>query len=357
MADFQALHSYPNLELALKKARKGKTQKKYVLEFEQNVKENLLRLQQELMTQTYRPLLLQEFIIRDPKTRTINRSAFRDRIVHHALCNIIEPFFEKSFIYDSYANRKSKGAFKAIARYEYFLRIVSCNYSRPAFVLKADIKKYFENVSHNILLTILRKKIDDQQVVWLIKVILSNYKKEKNEVGMPLGNLTSQFFANVYLNELDQFVKHTLKAKYYLRYVDDFVILSDSINELNGDKDRITVFLDEQLRLQLHPAKSNIISSERGVDFLGMRVFPYHKLLKKKNLYKFKRKYKCFSDQYNAREVSYDRIYDFMEGWNANAKNANTYKLRKNILSDFETRYSREVSSKEVNRSRVRKRK
>ncbi len=161
------------------------------------------------------------FIIHDPKTRKISKSDFRDRVVHHALCNIIEPIFEKSFIYDSYANRLNKGALKALNRFDYFKKKVGKNNTRRCFILKADIKKYFENIDHNVLVNILKKKIIDNKVLWLIKKILDNCVRGGEDFfsgkkGMPLGNLTSQFFANVYLNELDWFVKRKLKAKYFV---------------------------------------------------------------------------------------------------------------------------------------------
>ena len=350
---YAQLCSYPNLYLAYSKARKGKTQKPYVLEFEHDLAYNLLTLQGELISHTYYPLPLQEFVIRDPKTRRINRSAFRDRIVHHALCLIIEPLFEHCFIYDSYANRKGKGVLKALERYRRFLQKVSYNYSKTAFVLKADIKKYFETVPHNQLISILHQKIKDEDVLLLIKNILSNYCRDRKAVGMPLGNLTSQFFANVYLNELDQFVKHNLKAHYYIRYVDDFVLLHHSATTLKDYKVKIAEFLAKRLALQLHPDKSKIMPAEKGVDFLGVRMFLHHTLLKKKNIGKFRRKYVLLSDGYDKGKIEYDSMYDFMEGWIAHAKYANTYKLRKKVLSHFEFTFPKEISSKEVNRNRL----
>jgi len=190
---YTQLCSYDNLLLAFKKARKGKTTKDYVVEFEQNLKGNLLQLRIELLLHSYKPKPLQTFILRDPKTRKISKSAFRDRVIHHALCNIIAPNFEKEFIHDSFANRLGKRTLKAIQRYEYFQRKVSRNYTIISFVLKADIRKYFDNVSHDLLLNIIKKKITDQKILWLIKTILSNHKTDKEGKGMPLGNLTSQF--------------------------------------------------------------------------------------------------------------------------------------------------------------------
>ncbi len=343
--------SYKNLELAFKKARKGKTLKPYVIEFENNLKQNLLQLRTELLLHCYKPKPLQTFILRDPKTRKISKSAFCDRVAHHALCNIIEPLFEKQFIYDSYANRKTKGTLKAIQRFEYFKKIVSRNFTKPAFVLKADIRKYFDHVDHSILLSILRRKIKDPKIIWLSKGILSNYSIAPGK-GMPLGNLTSQFFANVYLNELDQFVKKELKAKYYLRYVDDFVIFHSDRKKLQDYKEEISQFLSERLALSLHPDKSKIIPLKQGVEFLGLKIFRRHKLIKMKNIRKFKKNFTNLYSNYAEKKVQYDKIYDFLEGWNAYAKNADAYTLRNKINSQFEKEFPTETSSKEISRNR-----
>ena len=239
---YAEIYNLSNLLLAWRKARKGKTKKDYVVEYEKDVIKNLLKIQEELKDQTYKPLPLRTFILRDPKTRKISKSYFRDRIVHHALVRVIEPVFDKIFIQDSCANRKGKGNLYALERFYYFMRKVSRN-GKPSgwlnqnqvrgYCLKADIKHYFQEVSHEVLLRAIKKKIKDDKVIWLIKQILNNnVVGGSNGKGMPLGNLTSQFFANVYLNELDYFVKHELKAKYYIRYVDDFVLLDSSKENL-----------------------------------------------------------------------------------------------------------------------------
>ena len=343
---FNQLCSYSNLKLAFMKARKGKTKRKDVIEFEHDLKDNLLQLQVDLKFLSYFPKPLKTFMIRDPKTRIISKSNFRDRVVHHALCNVIERLFDKSFIYDSYANRKGKGTLRAITRFEYFSRKVSKNYHQNAYVLKADIKHYFDTINHQTLLSILKKQVKDVKVNLLIKRILSNHTPEK---GMPLGNLTSQFFANVYLNELDQFVKHKLRAKYYVRYVDDFLIVHQSNKILQKWKVDIDLFIKKSLILELHPDKSKIISLNRGVEFLGFVIFPYYRLLKQKNLRKFKRKLKNIYYLYQQKLINYDALYDFVEGWIAYAKHANTYQLRKSILKLFEEKFISEISNKQVN--------
>ena len=315
-----------------------------------NLNINLQELKTELLFYYNKPLPLKCFVIKDPKTRLIHKSDFRDRVIHHALCNIIESLFEKTFIYDSYANRIVKGTLKAIERLDYFKRKVSKNNTKTCYVLKADIKHYFENVDHNTLIKILKTKIIDHNILWLIKIILNNYSTDK---GMPLGNLTSQFFANVYLNELDQYIKHTLKVKYYIRYVDDFVILSSSKEELIILKEKINDFLQKQLKLTLHPDKSKITNINRGITFLGYRIFKYHKLLKKSNLQKFKIKLNNQIELFQNNLLDFDQIYNFYTGWQGYAKQANTYKFRKRISKHLEPYFQNEVTTSQIHASIV----
>ncbi|MEW5897230.1 MAG: reverse transcriptase domain-containing protein, partial [Nanoarchaeota archaeon] len=332
---YAQLYTYENLELAFRKAKIGKTLKLYVIEFESKLNENLKLLQQELLSHTYRPRPLETFILRDPKTRKISKSDFRDRVVHHAICNVIEPLFDKNFIFDSYANRLGKGTFKAIERFEYFARKVSWGFTRPCFVLKCDIKHYFETVDHNILLSILQKKIEDKELLWLIENILNNYHTASAGKGMPLGNLTSQFFANVYLNELDQYVKHILVAKYYIRYVDDFVISDNYVGNLEHLKEKIQKFCDNALALQLHPDKSKIHNLKNGVNFLGMRIYQYHRRIKKKNVRRFERKLLQLRKDFENGFVTRDKVIEHFEGWLAYISNANTFKYRRHLVRQF----------------------
>ena len=343
---FEELCSYENLKLAFKKARKGKTQKPYVIEFEKNLKDNLIELRTELLFHSYSPKPLKTFIIRDPKTRKISKSHFRDRIIHHALYNIIEPIFDKTFIYDSYANRIGKGTLAAIKRFDKFKSKIA----QKGFVLKADIKHYFEEVDHKILLNIIKRKIKDKKVIWLINKILCNHNSKIQGKGMPLGNLTSQFFANIYLNELDQFVKNKLKAKYYIRYVDDFVILHKNKKILEQYKDKINNFLREELLIELHPEKCKILPLNKGICFLGYRVFCYHKLLRKTNLRKMQNNLDNYKKFYDLKFVDYDEIYEYFQGWLAYAKSANTYKLRKRAGQKLQEYFPNEISSVEINR-------
>ncbi|MBI2507432.1 hypothetical protein HYV89_00590 [Candidatus Woesearchaeota archaeon] len=340
------LCSIENLNSAFKKAREDKASLPYVIKFEKNLVEELKKLQKELSSKTYKSFPLKRFIIRDPKTRTIHASAFRDRVVYHALVNILEPIFDPIFIHDSYASRKGKGTLKAVQRFDHFKRKISKNgrlaknaYNKSSvvgYVLKADIKHYFDTVDHERLLRIVESKIKDENVMWLIKQVLVNFDSPIKGKGMPLGNLTSQFFANVYLNELDQFVKHKLKAKYYIRYVDDFVILHNDKGKLLEYKDKIGKYL-MYLKLGLHPTKSNIIPLRNGIAFLGYRIFYHHKLLRKSNIDKFERDFNQKLEIYEGGggRYSYENLLASIEGWFGYAMWANTYKLRREIIKQI----------------------
>jgi len=323
------------LELAFKKARKGKTLKLYVIEFENNLEENLKKLHEELKSKTYKPKPLKTFILRDPKTRKISKSDFRDRVVHHAICNIIEPLFENNFISDSFANRKGKGTFKAVERFEQFARQTSHNFTYPCYILKADIKHYFDTVDHKILCSILKKKIVDNDILNLIRTILNNHKTQQNGKGMPLGNLTSQFFANVYLNQLDQFVKHQLKAKCYIRYVDDFVIIHHNKKILKDYKQKIDPFCKNDLNLELHPDKSKILQLHNGVGFLGFRLYSHHKRIKKKNIKRFENRLCRFKKELQKDKITREKVVESFEGWLAHISHAKTFKYRKHLVKMF----------------------
>ena len=329
---FEQLCDYDNLLLAFIKARKRKTKKEYVQRFEANLRPELLRLQWELLTGIYKPAPMTMFTVRDPKTRKISASHFRDRVVHHAICNLIEPIFESRFIFDTFANRKRKGTKAILQRFDKFKRKAGPH----GFALKADIRKYFENVDHQVLLSILGKRIKDQELLRLISLILQNYRTETPGKGMPLGNLTSQFFANIYLGELDNFVKHELRAKFYLRYVDDFVLLGKNRRQMQAWKESIGIFLQERLRISLHPDKTKIVRLQDGVSLVGLRIFTHHKLLKKSNLRRVRIRLEKFREQISLGQATPEHVQLSMAGWGGYAKQADTFMLRQEITKTIE---------------------
>ncbi|MBS3085653.1 group II intron reverse transcriptase domain-containing protein [Candidatus Pacearchaeota archaeon] len=354
---YKKLCSTESLVSAYTKAKRGKAKKQAFIEFDKNAEQNLKQLQEELINMTYNTRSLKRFIVRDPKTRTIHASAFRDRIVHHMLVNILEPIFERIFIYDSYASRRDKGTHLAIERFDAFKRKISRNgrlvrqksggskNQVQGYVLKSDISRYFDNVDHKTLLNIIKRKVKDGKIIWLVQKVLNNFDIPVKGKGMPLGNYTSQFFANVYLNDLDYFVKHELKAKYYIRYVDDMVILHRSKKRLEYFKKKIINFL-EGMKLELHPNKSEIISLQKGITFLGYRIFYKHKILRKRNRKYFLKKFDKYLNLYNEEVISDEQLIAKLQGWFGYAQWANTYLLRKRLIEKTAELFKRKNPNK-----------
>jgi len=276
---FEDIICLENLLEAWKEFVKGKRNKRDVQEFSLHLMDNILELNNELSSLTYRHGGYRAFNISDPKPRNIHKASVRDRLLHHAIYRILYPFFDRIFISDSYSCRIKKGTHKALNRFRAFAYTASNNHTRICWVLKCDIKKFFANIDHKILLIILNSYIPDKQIIWLLKEIIESFSVKSN-VGLPLGNLTSQLFVNIYMNEFDQFMKHQLKAKYYIRYADDFVILSDDKGLLEGLIPLIANFLGEKLKLNLHPDKLFIKTLTSGVDFLGWVNFSDHRVLR-----------------------------------------------------------------------------
>ena len=243
--------------------------------------DNLYFFHRQLVEKTYRHGEYQAFKINDPKPRDIHKASVRDRIVHHAIYRILYPYFDRKFIFDSYSCRINKGTHRAINRFRDFVRIVSQNNTKTCWILKCDIRKFFASIDHEILKAILKKYISNKNVLWLLAQIIDSFSTiGKNKIGLPLGNLTSQLFVNIYMNEFDQFMKRKLKVKYYIRYADDFVIFSNNRNYLRNIIKEISEFLEIKLKLSLHPNKLYIKTWSTGVDFLGWVNFPNHRILR-----------------------------------------------------------------------------
>ncbi len=223
---FEKIVSLENLFLAWKEFKKGKTSSQDVQEFGLYLEDNIFQLHEELKSHRYTHGTYTPFFVTDPKLRHIHKASIRDRLLHHAVFRILYPIFDRNFIYDSYSCRVGKGTHRAVNRLERFIAKLSHNNNRLVYALKCDIRKFFDSINQDILTKLIDKKIEDKDTRWLIGQILGSFSKTPGR-GLPLGNVTSQLFANIYLNELDQFVKHNLKVKYYLRYCDDFIILQD----------------------------------------------------------------------------------------------------------------------------------
>lgn len=272
--------SVENLLEAWKEFKNGKRSKEDVSLFERNLMDNLFQLNRELSDGRYRHAGYQAFKISDPKPRDIHKASVRDRLMHHAIYNKLYWFFDRKFIHDSYSCRKYKGTHLAMDRFRDFFRKVSKNNTRTCWILKCDIRKFFASIDHGILKQTLVSHIADEKVIGLLANIIDSFHTEgKPGKGLPLGNLTSQLLVNIYMNEFDQFVKHRLKRRYYVRYADDFVFLSDSKSELEGIVAVIQAFLSERLSLEIHPNKMFIKTIASGIDFLGwIHFFDYRVL-------------------------------------------------------------------------------
>jgi retron-type reverse transcriptase len=261
------------------------------LEFEFNLEDNIFQLYQELKTITYKHSEYTSFFVQDPKLRHIHKAEVRDRIVHHLISKYLEQIYDKTFIHDSYSCRKNKGTHKAVDRLKTFSLKRGKNNKFNFYCLKCDIKRFFDSINHNVLIEVLKRKIKDSDVLNLIKEIIFSFQTEQ---GIPLGNLTSQYFANIYLDELDQFVKHTLRIKHYIRYTDDFLILNNNQNFLLDLIKPINQFLNDQLKLNLHPDKIIMRKHNQGIDFLGYVTLPHYRVLRTKTK---KRMFKKINDK------------------------------------------------------------
>lgn len=295
--------SFENLYTAYKKAYLvTKNYSSYRFAF--HVEEELFVLQKELSERTYIPRDYFYFMIQDPKERTISVAQFRDRVVHHALVNILEPIYEKRFIFDSYATRKEKGTHKAIERAQNFLR-------KNRWYLKMDIRKYFDSINHKVLNTSIQRKIKDHYILDLCSKIIA--KGGNGIKGVPIGNLTSQFFANVYLDVFDHYIKDQRSIKYYVRYMDDFCIFSNDKDLLKALYKDVIVFLDDKLKLGIKDTATLINTSLHGMSFLGVRIFPKMVRLKKENFKRSINKLKTREWEYDKGLIDYNRYTSSMQ--------------------------------------------
>jgi len=269
-----------NLLSAWQEFVRGKRRRQDVQLFGLRLMENIFALHYELNKFAYLHGGYKHFRISDPKPRDIHKASVRDRLLHHALYRKLYPFFDRTFIADSYSCRLRKGTHRALQQFQNFGHGVSKNNTCTCWVLKCDIRKFFASIDHHVLFEILDNSIVDEDVRCLLKRVVSSFSSAKPGVGLPLGNLTSQLLVNIYMNEFDHFVKHTLRARYYIRYADDFVMLSETRGALVMQLARLQDFLRAQLHLLLHPNKVSITTRASGVDYLGWVHFADHKVLR-----------------------------------------------------------------------------
>lgn len=359
------LFSFANIYRCYLKCRRRKRKTINALRFEMRLESGICKLEKELKTKSYRPARSVCFVVKKPKFREIFAADFKDRIVHHILVDYLEKIFEPKFIYDSWACRRGKGTIAAVKRLRKFTRSITLNGTRNAYYLQLDIKSFFVNINKGELFKIIKKKTDNRNILWLLKKILDNdcvkdcilkgnprliekippHKtlfKTSSDKGLPIGNLTSQFFANVYLNELDQFVKHFLKIKYYARYVDDFVILSQDKEKLFLWKKEIENFLSEKLKLELNPKMEKLKLISNGIDFLGYIIRPEYMLVRRRVVNNCRSKLRGIAGNVGANQkilqFSPELVKKTKESFSsylAHFKYANSYKAKQSIISEF----------------------
>jgi retron-type reverse transcriptase len=343
---YPKIYDFENLYRAFRAARKGKRGRPAVAAFEFDMEHNLLTLQEELRDQTYCPGDYDNFYIHEPKRRLVSAAPFRDRVVHHALCQVIEPIWEARFIHTSFACRVGKGTHKALDQCHAWVR-------QYRYVFHGDVVKYFPSIDHQIMRSLLARRIADRRVMWLIDAILDGGAGIQAQeyppayfpgddlfaalrpCGLPIGNLTSQFWANVYLHELDKFAKHWLRCRPYLRYMDDFVLFSDDKAQLQSWKAAIRDFLASHLRLVLHPKKSLIFPVKVGIDFCGFRIYPTHRRLRRSSVRRFVRRFRRQREAYRRGELTLEEMTTSVRSWIAHAEHGDTWRLRQRLFADY----------------------
>jgi retron-type reverse transcriptase len=333
---------FENLLRAARQAQKGKRFTSGCRNFNLDLEKHLVRLQRELQNQSYRPGQYNHFRIYEPKKRLISAAPYEDRVVHHALVNVIEPFFERAMIADSYANRLGKGTHKAVDRFTQFAR-------KRRYVLKMDVVRYFPSLDHDLLRGAIAKKVKDKEILWLIGLILDSgltaefggspnyfpgddlFTPLSRKRGLPIGNLTSQFFANVYLDGFDHYVKEDLGCKCYIRYMDDMVVFDDSKRHLHELRKTMLAEL-EHLRLRVHLNKAQIWPVQKGTDWLGYRVYPTHRRVRKSNIKRFRGRLQVMAEGYCRGEIELEKVKASILSWLGHVKHADSYHLRQDVL-------------------------
>jgi retron-type reverse transcriptase len=327
---FHNIVSLSNLLLAWKEFKKCKSAKKDIVEFEFNLENNLFELQKELVNKTYKSNPYEAFFVHDPKRRHIHKATVRDRVLNQAVFRILYQIFDKHFIFHSYSSRIEKGTHKASKKLFVSLCKKSKNWRQPVFILKCDVRKFFDSIDHQILFELINKKISDIETIWLVDKILKSFEKSPR-VGLPLGNVTSQLFANIYLNELDQFIKHKLKVKYYFRYADDFILTSSNEKSLLFYKKEIENFLEQNLKIKLHPNKVLIRKLKQGIDFVGYVILPNATVLRTKTKNRIFKKLKKAQKELIFGGISKEKFHQIKTSYLGVIKHCKNKKLKRDL--------------------------
>lgn len=334
---FPEIYSFENLHAAYLRARRGKRTRAEVQRFELDLEGNLIQLQNELIWGTYKTGKYRQFIVLEPKERIVAALPFRDRVVQHSLVYAINQIWERRFISDSYACRVGRGTHKGADRAQAMLREVKRDHGK-VYVLKADISKFFHSIDHAVLKVLIRHRVACKKTLELIDNIIDSTVKMDVRVGIPIGNLTSQLFANIYLHELDEFVKHGLRERHYMRYMDDFCIVHHDKAHLGRVRDLVERFLMDKLRLKTN-AKTQVFPvcgfHGRALDFLGYRIWTTHRKLRKSSIQRITRTMKKLQKRYADGRVTLGRIRQSLISWLGHAQHAETRGLQDSLLSRF----------------------
>jgi len=336
---FESMTSVEHLFGAWDQFKQDKRSKYDVMEFEKELEQHIFQLHHDLRNKTYKHGQYTGFYISDPKLRHIHKAIVRDRVLHHGIFKVLNPIFEPGFIPDSFSCRIGKGSHKGVERLAQMLRTVSLNGTRPCYALKCDVRKFFDSIDHEILLEILARRVKDPEVMWLMREIVGSFAGGYADLfhprGVPIGNLTSQLFANVYMNEFDQFVKHELKAKHYVRYTDDFIFVSGDKAELENLLAPIQQFLQEKLKLELHPDKIHLVKYHEGVDFLGYVQFTHHRLMRETSKQRMLRKISHAADLYQHDAIDETRMNATLQSYLGVLKHADAYRLSETLKNRY----------------------
>jgi len=323
---------WSNLLCAYYEARRGKRYNPEVLRFEEHLEENITNIQNHLIWHTWQPGPWREFWVYDPKSRLIQAPQFEDRVVHHALVDVVGPLFERKMVKDSCACRRDKGTHYAVTQVQRQLRIAKRNWDR-VYVLQADISKYFPSISHDILLRILSRTIQDKDALWLCEQIIRLYRY--SGCGIPVGALTSQLFANVYLDQLDHKIKDAWGVKHYVRYMDDFVILGKSKKELWELLTRVEKYLAKELQLELNPKTRIYPANNQMINFAGYRICATHMLPRKRNIKRARQQFRQMSQRFAHGEIGFDYVEPRVMSFLGYVKHCNAWKTTSSALTEL----------------------
>ena len=328
---FDEIINTSNLLDAYKKVRRGKNRyKNDSVRFQRDETYNILKLKKELKSGEYKFGEYTKFYVYEPKERLIHAPSFKDKIVQIALNNILKEYYNKTFIYDSYGSIDGKGTHRCVDKIQQNLKQGKWEYDKDAYILKVDVKKFFYNIDRDILKQIYSKKVKDKRTKKLLFEVIDS-ANQIDEKGLPLGNTISQLSANVYMNELDQYAKRQLRIKYYVRYMDDIIIVASNKEKAKEYKWKIVKYLKDKLNLDANMKKTKTFPINQGINSIGFKIYTTHRLLRNDSKKKIKRKVKSMWRLVNEKGVSIEKCNELLNSWQAHAEHGNSYNFIKEL--------------------------